>query len=114
MQLGLFSQRWRDRWESYRPVGEPINPRLYEVAELAGDREAKEHSGTALSIGARFNVRRVLILRSALRGHLAVRKAQCSLVSPAGFIPPRKNCGNVGECLAGGREVLSSARCCPW
>jgi hypothetical protein len=40
-QLCLFSQRWRDRRESYRPAGEPINPRLYEVAELAGDREAK-------------------------------------------------------------------------
>ena len=42
MQLSLFSQRWRERRESYRPAGEPINPRLYEVAELAGDREAKE------------------------------------------------------------------------
>jgi hypothetical protein len=41
MQLCLFSQRWRERRESYRPAGEPINPRLYEVAELAGDREAK-------------------------------------------------------------------------
>ena len=41
MQLCLFSQRWRDRRESYRPAGEPINPRLYEVAELAGDRQAK-------------------------------------------------------------------------
>src|SRR6266536_6439087 len=41
MQLCLFSQRWRDRRESYRPTGEVINPRLYEVAELAGDREAK-------------------------------------------------------------------------
>ena len=41
MQLCLFSQRWRERRESYRPTGEPINPRLYEVAELAGDREAK-------------------------------------------------------------------------
>ena len=41
MQLCFFSQRWRDRRESYRPAGEPINPRLYEVAELAGDREAK-------------------------------------------------------------------------
>jgi hypothetical protein len=41
MQLCLFSQRWRDRRESYRPAGEPINPRLYEVGELAGDREAK-------------------------------------------------------------------------
>jgi len=42
MQLCLFSQRWRERRESYRPAGEPINPSLYEVAELAGDREAKE------------------------------------------------------------------------
>jgi len=42
MQLFLFSQRWRERRESYRPAGEPISPRLYEVAELAGDREAKE------------------------------------------------------------------------
>ena len=41
MQLCLFSQRWRERRESYRPAGEPINPGLYEVAELAGDREAK-------------------------------------------------------------------------
>ena len=41
MQLCLFSQRWRERRESYRETGEPINPRLYEVAELAGDREAK-------------------------------------------------------------------------
>lgn len=41
MQLCLFGQRWRDRRESYLPVGEPINPRVYEVAELAGDREAK-------------------------------------------------------------------------
>jgi hypothetical protein len=41
MQLPLFNQRWRLRRDSYRPAGEPINPRLYEVAELAGDRESK-------------------------------------------------------------------------
>ena len=41
MQLCLFSQRWRERRESYRAAGEPINARLCEVAELAGDREAK-------------------------------------------------------------------------
>jgi hypothetical protein len=34
MQLRLFSQRWRLRRDSYRPAGEPINPRLCEVAEL--------------------------------------------------------------------------------
>ena len=41
MQLPLFNQRWRLRRDSYRPAGEPINPRLSEVAELAGDRESK-------------------------------------------------------------------------
>ena len=41
VQLPLFNQRWRLRRDSYRPAGEPINPRLYEVAELAGDRESK-------------------------------------------------------------------------
>jgi hypothetical protein len=40
MQLNLFNQRWKDRRDSYRPA-EPINPRLYEVAELPGDNEAK-------------------------------------------------------------------------
>ena len=42
IQLPLFNQRWRQRRDSYRPIGEPINPKLYEVAELAGDREAKD------------------------------------------------------------------------
>lgn len=42
MQLYLFCQRWRVHRESYRPAGEPINPRLYEVAELTGDHEPKE------------------------------------------------------------------------
>lgn len=34
------TQRWRQRRESYRPVGEPINTRLYGV-ELIGEAEAK-------------------------------------------------------------------------
>lgn len=34
-------QRWRERRSSYRPAGEPIATRLYEVAEIAGDAEAK-------------------------------------------------------------------------
>jgi hypothetical protein len=41
MQLPLFNQRWRLRRDSYRPAGEPINPSLYEVTELGGDRESK-------------------------------------------------------------------------
>ncbi len=42
MQLCLFSQRWRERRESYRPAGETINPRLYEVANIDSDREVRE------------------------------------------------------------------------
>jgi hypothetical protein len=62
MQLFLFSQRWRERRESYRPAGEPINPRLYEVAELGGDREPKEfilahhYSASYPSARARFGL----------------------------------------------------------
>ena len=39
--MWLLSQRWRDRRESHLAAGEPIKPRLYEVAELGGDRESK-------------------------------------------------------------------------
>lgn len=42
MQLCLFSQRWRERRESYRPAGETIIPRLYEVAKIDSDRESKD------------------------------------------------------------------------
>lgn len=34
-------QRWRDRRGTYRPVGEPIDPRHYEVAEIASDNVAE-------------------------------------------------------------------------
>ena len=58
VQLPLFNQRWRLRRDSYRPAGEPINPRLYEVAELAGDRESKAfiltHHYSASYPSARF------------------------------------------------------------
>ena len=58
MQLPLFNQRWRLRRDSYRPVGEPINPNHYEVVELAGDREAKAfvlaHHYSASYPSARF------------------------------------------------------------
>ena len=59
IQLSLFNQRWRLRRDSYRPAGEPINPRLYEVAELVGDREAKAfivtHHYSASYPNARFS-----------------------------------------------------------
>ena len=58
MQMPLFNQRWRLRRDSYRPAGEPINTRLYEVAELAGDRESKAfiltHHYSAFYPSARF------------------------------------------------------------
>ena len=58
IQLSLFNQRWRLRRDSYRPAGEPINPRLYEAAELVGDREAKAfivtHHYSASYPNARF------------------------------------------------------------
>jgi hypothetical protein len=35
------NQRWRDRRDSYRPAGEPIQTSRYEVAELPGDSAPK-------------------------------------------------------------------------
>jgi hypothetical protein len=40
-QIALFTQRWRERRETYRPAGEPIDTRKYEVAEIGSDREPK-------------------------------------------------------------------------
>jgi hypothetical protein len=34
-------QRWRERRDTYRPAGEPFDPRAFEVTEIEGDREAK-------------------------------------------------------------------------
>ena len=34
-------QRWRDHRDAYRPAGEPIRTAVYEVAEMASDREAR-------------------------------------------------------------------------
>lgn len=34
-------QRWREGRDSYRPAGEPIETRRYEVAEIRGDSEAR-------------------------------------------------------------------------
>jgi hypothetical protein len=36
-----MNQRWRDRRSSYRPAGEPIQTRAYDVAPIAGDGAAK-------------------------------------------------------------------------
>ena len=58
VQLSLFNQRWRLRRDSYRPAGEPINPRLYEVAELVGDREAKAFIVTQSNSGVTRGLKR--------------------------------------------------------
>ena len=53
-----FSQRWRSRRASFRPPGEVIDPRLYEVAPLAGDAASKafvlEHHYSRTYPAARF------------------------------------------------------------
>lgn len=64
-----FSQRWRSRRASFRPPGEVIDPRLYEVAPLAGDAAAKafvlEHhySGTYPAARFRFGLFRAGVLQ---------------------------------------------------
>ena len=54
----LFSQRWRTRRDSYRPVGEPIQTALYEVAPITSDGPAKafvtEHHYSGSYPAARF------------------------------------------------------------
>lgn len=58
----LRCQRWRDRRDSYRPAGEPIETRRYEVAEIADDNTAKafvaahHYSGTYPAARFRFGL----------------------------------------------------------
>lgn len=61
MQLGLFSnQRWNVGRASYRHPEEPINPREYEVGELADDRTPREfvtvHHYSRTYPAARFRI----------------------------------------------------------
>jgi hypothetical protein len=56
------NQRWRDRRESYRPAGEPIQTAAYEVAAIASDNVAKtfvtahHYSGTYPAARFRFGL----------------------------------------------------------
>jgi hypothetical protein len=56
------TQRWRDKRTSYRPAREVINTRLYEVAPLPGDREARQfveqhhYSGTYPAARFRYGI----------------------------------------------------------
>lgn len=57
-------QRWRDGRAAYRPAGEPLDPRRYEVAPIAGDTEAKDfilrhhYAGTYPAARRRFGLYR--------------------------------------------------------
>jgi hypothetical protein len=39
--MTTWNQRWRAHRDSYRPAGEVIDPRAYEVAEISEDRTPK-------------------------------------------------------------------------
>ena len=39
--VGLWCQRWRERRDSYRPAGEVIDPRRFEVAPIPDDTTAR-------------------------------------------------------------------------
>lgn len=62
--LTTTNQRWRDRRDSYRPTGEPIRTRDYEVATLPTDNVAKafihqhHYSGTYPAARYRFGLYR--------------------------------------------------------
>lgn len=75
-------QRWRDRRGTYRPAGEPIRTRDYEVAEIATDREARafverhHYSGSFPAARARFGLyRRDELVGVAVLSHPASEAA---------------------------------------
>lgn len=65
LPVATRTQRWRNRRESYRPAGEPINPRQFAV-ELIGESEAKafvqqhHYSGTFPAARLRAGLMRTL------------------------------------------------------
>jgi len=58
--ITLHCQRWRERRGSYRPAGEPIVTRRYEVEVLSSDRQARafveQHHYSGSYVAARFRV----------------------------------------------------------
>jgi hypothetical protein len=60
-------QRWRDRRGTYRPAGEPLNPRAHEVFELHDDATAKafvvanHYSATYPAARRRFGLHRAFV-----------------------------------------------------
>lgn len=101
MQLS-FTQRWRRRRASYRPAGEPFDPRRYDVVALTGDAEAKafvvEHHYSGTYPAARY--RMGLFDGSGLVG-IAVFSHPCSDVVLTSVFP-----GRASDSVELGRLVL--------
>lgn len=77
--IATATQRWRDRRDSYRPAGEPINTAAYDVAPIAEDAIAKafvrRHHYSASYPAARF---RFGLYRAAELVGVAVFSHPCS------------------------------------
>lgn len=73
-----MTQRWRDGRDSYRPRGEPVDPREWEVAEI---RHPGNHRYVwAIDQGAGRLARRGAA--RALERHLAARRVRTDLARP--------------------------------
>lgn len=94
-----FVQRWRCGSDRYRPAGEPIQTRLYEVAPLPADRPAKafvlahHYSGTYPAARFRFG-----LYRSAALQGVAVFSHPCNDAVLTGVFPaPALACVELGR-----------------
>jgi hypothetical protein len=81
-------QRWRDRRGTYRVQGEPIQTRLYEVAPIETDNEArpfvKRHHYSGTYVAARF---RVGLYRAQNLVGIAVFSVPCSQAAGQAALP---------------------------
>jgi hypothetical protein len=113
------NQRWRDRRESYRPAGEPIDTRAYEIAAIDDDNPAKAfvvgHHYSATYPAARF--RFGLYRGGALTG-VAVFSQPCTNAVLSSVFPsiPTKDAVELGRFVllndvAGNGESWFIARC---
>lgn len=96
-----LNQRWRDRRDSYRPAGEPIQTRRYEVASIELDRVARDfvqrhhYSGSMCPARRRFGLyRREQLVGVAVFG------------VPQNYATYKALPGDRDECVDLGRFVL--------
>jgi hypothetical protein len=116
--IATSNQRWRDRRDSYRPAGEVIDPRRYEVAPIDNDTEPKRfveqhhYSGTYPAARDRFG----LYTRGRLAG-VAVFSHPCNdLVLTNTFPMPALDARELGrfvllDTVPGNGETWFLARC---